>query len=270
MTEVELGAQQRGGREMLILLGTKAWSLLTGLFTQSLLARILAPEGRGIFAVCVMFGTLFGTFFALGTDRGAQYQMMSRRQTLSASTTVGLCAIAVATGLAVVVGLPLSTSELPFFRNADPELLRLAMWLIPMTLIVTLLNLQLSGLRRFGELGIASIIRASAYLVALLIFVWGLELGIAGAIFSLVVATGVEITLFLRTLIARDGLRLAIPARHEFRDVMAYGVAYYPARIGTQIDLQASALFLAAIGTREEIGFFAAASARPSFAITRS
>ena len=72
MTETQFGGQKRGSHEMLILLATRGWSLLTGIVTQSLLARVLAPEGRGLFAVCAMFGTLFGTFFALGSERGAQ------------------------------------------------------------------------------------------------------------------------------------------------------------------------------------------------------
>jgi len=261
VTEAQFGGQKRGGHEMLTLLATRGWSLLTGIVTQSLLARVLAPEGRGLFAVCAMFGTLFGTFFALGSDRGAQYQMMARRQSVSAATTIGIGMLLIASGLAIALGFPLSGSSLPFFRNADPELMRLSMILIPITLGTTFLNLQLAGLRRFERIGVVIVIRVSVYLLALLAFVWYFDLGVRGAIFSMIVSSGLEALLYLRTLRKHDGLRLVIPKQSEIREVLAYGLSYYPARIGTHIDLQASALFLAVIGTRDEVGFFAAASA---------
>ena len=261
MTEGQIGGGQRGGHEMLILLGTRAWTLLTGIATQSLLARILAPEGRGLFAICAMFGTLFGTFFALGTDRGAQYQMMARRQSVSTSTVIGIAILLLASGVAIVLGFPLSESSLPFFRNADPALLRLSMFLIPVVLGTTFLNLQLAGLRRFDRLGVVSVIRASIYLLALLALVWFFDLGVRGAILAMLLSSAVEATLYLRTLYQRDGLRFVVPKHSEIRDVLAYGISYYPARIGTSIDLQASALFLAAVGTRDEVGFLAVASA---------
>ncbi len=261
MTEAPGRVHRRGGHEVAILLATRGWMLLAGLLTQALLARILAPEGRGVFAACTVFGTVFGVLFALGSDRGAQYQMMSGKQSLSRSTSVGLVINLVASLVAIIIAIPLSRSGLSFFDNTEPRALAIALVLIPVTLGGTLVDLQLAGVRSFGRLGVATILQSAVYLTGLVYLVWFRELGVEGAIVAVVIASALRAAYGAYCLFRNDGLRLTPPTRQDFRDVLTYGIAYYPARIGTQIDLQSGSLFLAAIGTRAEIGFFAAAAA---------
>ena len=50
---------------------TRLSLILGGLGIQSLLAYTLLPEGRGAYAVCVMFGALFGAYLRRAPTAGS-------------------------------------------------------------------------------------------------------------------------------------------------------------------------------------------------------
>ncbi len=81
-----------GGKETLIVFATQLWTLAVGLGTQSVLAWMLGPAGRGEYAVCMLFGGIFGVIFTFGTDRAAQYFVMSKEQSLSHAGSVAIIA----------------------------------------------------------------------------------------------------------------------------------------------------------------------------------
>ena len=52
---------------------TRIGLVVLGLLIEGMLAYTLLPAGRGSYAVCVLFGTLFGLLFTPGAEQGAQY-----------------------------------------------------------------------------------------------------------------------------------------------------------------------------------------------------
>ena len=250
-----------GGEEVALVLATKAFLVIAGLANQSLLARLLAPEGRGAFAVCVMFGTILGVLFTPGSDRGAQYFVISGRYSISLGVSVGLFLSLVGSVLAIVASAPLIQSDFGFFQKAEPSSFYFALSLVPVTVVSTSLQLQLAGLRRFGRLAVFSVVHATVNLTAILILTWLAEWGVSGAILALSASNGVMVLLLLWDLHQNCGLRFETPAPSQFREVLTYGRKYYVARVGGMVDFKVGALFLAVFATQAEIGLFSAASA---------
>ncbi len=250
-----------GGEEVSLQLATRIWMLLAGLVTQSILARFLAPDGRGEFAVCLMFGTMLGVVLAPGTDRGAQYFVMSRRFSVSLGVSVGIVLSLLGSLLAVALGLGLIGSSFPFFSKADPAAFRLALALIPATVLSTSLQLQLAGLRRFASLGIFTVLQNAANVGGMIVCVWVLGWGVNGALLAQTLSTLLLIALFGWDLRRNCGFHLEWPRWRHFAPVLRYGLKYHVARIGSMLDFQVGALFLAMLASRAEIGYFAAASA---------
>ena len=254
-------ADTTGRQEVTVVLATKVWLILSGLATQALLARLLAPEGRGSFAVCVMFGTMFGVLFAPGTDRATQYFVMAGKHSVSRGVWIAVILTAVGCALATAIAIPLIESPLAFFGQAPSSAYYLALPLMPLTVLSISLDLQLAGLRRFSRLALFSVLTSAANLLAIVGFVWGLGWGVGGAVLALAASYSTSVVLSLADLRTHAGLRFERPTAADFRDVLDYGRKYYVARVGSMIDLQVGALFLAMIAAPAEIGLFSAACA---------
>ena len=242
------------------MLATQAWLVLAGLATQSLLARVLAPEGRGAFAVCVMFGTILGVIFTPGADRGAQYVVIAGKQSLSRGVFVGLTLALVGTSLSIGVGILLIASPIEFFQKAEPTSFHLALALMPLSVILTVLQLQLAGLRRFAKLALLSALQSGWYVGAIVALVWAFDRGVDGALIALMSSYALSSWLMLYDLRRAGGLVFEPPTIMDFREVLDYGRKYHVARVGSVIDLQVGGLFLALLATPLEIGLFSAAT----------
>ena len=249
-----------GGEDVAVVLITRAGLIIAGLAIQSLLAYTLLPEGRGAYAVCVIFGGLFGALFSPGADRGAQYFVMKKQISLSQGVSVALSICLLGSALASAIAIPLIRSDISFFQKADPRSFHVALVLIPLTSFSTSMQLQLAGLRRFARLAFFSLLQTAVNVLTVVILVWGLGFGVDGALIAGAVSHLVMIFASAWDLRRDHGLRLVIPGRSSFIRVLRYGLEYYVARMGQLVDVKVGSLFLGMIAARIDIGLFAVAS----------
>jgi O-antigen/teichoic acid export membrane protein len=250
-----------GTRETLILFATQMWNVAAGLGTQSVLAWTLAPVGRGEYAVCMLFGATFGVFFTLGIDRAAQYFMMTRQQSLSQAGSVAILAALGGSAVAIALGSVLIESPIAFFHKADAGAFAIGLVLIPLTVLVSALQLLLAGLRRFAWLAFATLAQCSCALALIVVLVGVLGLGVHGALAAQASSSLLVVALMFRELRVSCRFVPVVPRWAQIRPILAYGCRYYLARIGTLIDSGLGMFIVAMFATREEIGLFAAASA---------
>lgn len=250
-----------GQREMATLLASRGMVLVLGILTQSLLAYTLMPAGRGAYAVCVLFGDLAGVLVTLGSGRGAQYFVMTRRLGVSQGLSVAFAFCLIGSALAVIAAVPLIHSDLSFFGNAEASAFRTAILLIPTSALAFAAVLQLEGLRRFGRLAAFSLLRAAVVAAGILIWVRALGLGVHGAVLSLALGHLTMLAVCLADLRRHCGLVLELPSRAAMREVLRYGLREYPARIGQAIESRIGTLLLGMLAGRADIGLFAAANA---------
>ena len=230
----------------------------SGLGVQSILAWFLEPVGRGEYAVCVLYGFIFGVLFAVGSDRAAQYFVMSKRIQLSEGIVAGVSLALGGAVIAATVGIFGINSELAFFAKAPREAFLLATALIPLTSVATVLQLQLAGRREFRKLAICAAIQASVtFLTLVVMMIW--RAGVFTALWSQIAGQASAIlcySLWLGRLVPAwrwAGLRV-------YQLVLGYGARYYLARLGNLVDMHVGAILLALIATTSEIGLFTAAS----------
>ncbi len=250
-----------GTQDVVVVLATQAGLVAASIAIQSLLAYVLLPQGRGAYALCIMFGGLFGILFTPGADRGSQYFVMTKQMSVSQGVSLSLIICLTGTGLALVLATPLIHSDLAFFQKAAPNSFYLALVLVPLTTFSTAVQLQLAGLRRFARLALFSLFQAVANVFAMTVLVWGLGLGIDGAIVSLATGHLVIIAACLQDLRRHCGLALELPFRSGLTRVLGYGLRYYSARVGHAVDPKVGVLFLGLVASRSETGLFALASA---------
>ena len=163
--------------------------------------------------------------------------------------------------LALVIAQPLISSSLEFFSKADTSSFQFSLLIMPLSIIDTVLKLQLAGLRRFSRLGFFAIFESATYVAAIGMFVWYLKGDVEGAILSVAIGYCLSISLSFTDLVRNCGLRFE---RVRFRQILTaidYGRKYYIARIGNMSDFHIGGLTLAFLASKLEIGLFVATSA---------
>ena len=231
------------------------------LLVQGLLAYMLLPEGRGAYAVCIVFGTLLGLILTPGAAHGTQYFVAARQISVSQGVSSALIISLVGGGLAAALAVPLIYSDITYFQQANTHTFLLALVLIPLTAISLALDHQLVALRRFRRLAVFSMLRAVANVLTILVLVWNRGLGVDGAIMAFSAGHCIMIAACLLYLRWHCGLAFEIPGRANLTCVLGYGLKYHVARIGNAIEPHIGVVVLGLIATQAEIGLFAAASA---------
>jgi len=160
-------------------------SFLLGIGTSVILARVLGPEGRGIYALAILLPSLIITFGNLGIGPATVYYVARgefRRQEILGNNvllSVGIGGIGVLAGLIVVL----------FFREkvfpgVAPGYLLLALVLVPMEVLSSYLRYVLLGAQRIKEFNYVQIAQSVLFLGFITLALLGLKAGVTGAILA--------------------------------------------------------------------------------------
>ena len=257
----QYGSDTSGGQEVAVIFTAQVFVYTTGILSQSLLAYLLEPEGRGAYAICITFAQLLGMVFSFSADKGAQYFAMTRQISVSKSLLLSVSVCLVGSGLVMAAVFPLIYSGLPFFQKADASSFQLSLMLIPLLSISFAVQLQLAGLRRFVPLAIFLLAQPIVAVLGIVVLVWKFGLGVDGAILALVASHIVLIAGCALDLKKNIGLTFEMPSFSAFFLVFGYGLRHHVTRVGTEIEPYLGILILGALASRTGIGLFAAASA---------
>ncbi len=249
-----------GGQDVSVMFATLVGTAALTLLVQGILAYMLLPEGRGAYAVCIAFGTLFGLLFTPGALQGAQYFVAARQMSVSQAVSSALMIGLVGGGLAAALAIPLIHSEIAFFQQAETPSFLLSLLLIPLTVLSLALDHQLVALRRFRCLSFLALLRLAANVLMILVFVWHLGLGVNGAVIAFAAARGLMFAVCLLYLRRHCGLTLEWPSRRHFTCIVGYGLKYHPASVGSAVEFQSSVVVLGLLASTAEIGLFSAVS----------
>ena len=254
------GPRTTGGQDATIVFATQAGRVVFGVAIQSLLAYTLLPQGRGSFAVCVVFAHVLAVLFTPGAREGAQYFVMTGQASVSEGTASALAVCLAGGALAVALALPFVHSETAFFQQAEPSAFYLALALVPVMAFSGALERQLAALRRFGHLAAFTLLHVIVNVLALLVLVPVWELGVDGAILAAAAAHGCSVALPLWYLRRRHGLVPTNPFRAVSSRIVGYGLRFHAAGIGSALEMNAGILILGLFASPAEIGLFATAS----------
>jgi O-antigen/teichoic acid export membrane protein len=249
-----------GGLDTFLVFATNAFTLGATIALQSLLARWLGTEGRGDYAILLLFGTSFGVFFTAGVDRASQYFSMSNRMPIWRALTTATLILVLGSTLSSLAAVPLIAGDVPFFNQLPDSTFYLALPLIPVSGMLTLFQLHAAGRCQFWTLAFAAVIQVGSNLALLILFLPILGWGASGAILAYA-ASAVVTTTYLGRSLARLERPLWQLKLSDAVEIMSYGLKYYVARVGNLIDLGMGTLLLSLVAPRADVGIYSAASA---------
>ena len=224
---------------------------------QLLLARLLDPEGRGSYAVCVQYASLLTVIFMLGVDSGSLYYVAAGKLTASEGAMTLLIYTLLASAVAVPAGFLLMHTGWEYFQKAEPLSFYLMVATIPLAFYSSSLIYFLTSLREFSWSAILSIGQSVLSVVALVVFVWLLGWGVNGALAVLITLEIAGLAATWAILRRRHGLRWLWPTRESLRKVLGFGIRYYFGKVSNLVNFQLGTLVLAFFATEAEIGLFA-------------
>ena len=160
-------------------------SLLVGVGTSVILARVLGPEGKGIYALAMLLPSLIVTFGNLGIGPATVYYVARdefRRQVILGNNvllSLGIGITGILAGLVVIL----------FFREAvvpgvPPGYLLLALVLVPVEIFFSYVRYVLLGAQRIKEFNYVQIVQAALFLGLIALALLGLRAGVTGAILA--------------------------------------------------------------------------------------
>ncbi len=158
-------------------------SLLVGVGTSVILARVLGPEGKGIYALAMLLPSLIVTFGNLGIGPATVYYVarddFRRREILGNNVllSLGIGIIGILAGLVVIL----------FFREivvpgVPLSYLLLALILVPVEIFFSYVRYVLLGAQRIKEFNYVQIAQSAIFLGFIAIALLGLRAGVTGAI----------------------------------------------------------------------------------------
>ena len=240
---------------------TQVGKVIFGLATQSLMAYALLPEGRGSFAVCVVFASVLSVLFTPGARQGVQYFVAAKQATVSEGASAALTICLVGGLLAVTVAVPFVDSEMTFFQQADRRTFYLALALVPIMAFSSAMEHQLAALRRFGRLAVFALLHVAVNALVLLVLVWVGKLDVDAAVAAVAAAHGCTVALCAWYQRHHYGLVLMNPFRAVSARIVNYGLRFHPAAIVSALDMSAGILILGLFASQAEIGLFATMAA---------
>lgn len=249
-----------GTKDTIIIFTARIITLFFGIGTQSCLAWFLAPDGRGSYAVCLIFASLIGVLCGFGIDVAVQYHVASKKMSVSEGVSVALSYAAVGSLLAVSLGIIMMQMHLSFFTKASQESFYLALLFIPISMLTSFFPLLLIGLRQFKWMAIFSILQSGIQLIGVILLVWMFGLGVNGALTAVLLTGLIIIALNFIFLRKKYGVILAWPSINHLHIILLYGIRYYFARFSNILNFRIGTIILAFFVSRSEIGFFAVAT----------
>lgn len=164
-------------------------SLVLGLGTSVILARLLGPGGRGVYAIATLLPSLVVTLIHLGIGPATVYYTARgrypRREILGSNVFLALIigVIGAVTGLIMI----LFSGESLFLNIAD-EYLLITLGVIPASLCFSYLRYILLGAQRVREYNMLDILQSSCFLLLVALAVWAWDLGVVGALLAAITA----------------------------------------------------------------------------------
>jgi O-antigen/teichoic acid export membrane protein len=238
---------------------TRIVVLLTTLGSQSCLAWILGPEGRGAYAVCLVFIVILTLVFFLGCDSACIYFVAAKHFTPSEGFVYAVIYCAIGSFLAVVTGIFILELPLEIIAKATPAQFHVAILAIPFGIFSTVFLRLFIAMKEIACFSIITIISNVSNLLFTLALVWYFQTGVEGALFANVVSEAVTIILCFYYLRARFGIGWAYPRLDGMKKILVYGSKYYIGKVSNQANAQMGTMLMAFFSNSAEIGLFSVA-----------
>lgn len=215
-------------KNALITIVTQGINFVFGLVTSVIVARILGPEGKGVYSLAILLPTFLVYFTNLGIGHATVYYLGKGKYAPGVVFGNNILYTIVISVLAIFIGLIITfLFGNKLFPGVATEYLLLALLLVPGQLFLSLILFISLGFQRINKYNFILFIRVFLSFVLVVILLWSLHLGIKAAILTDILSVFITgIILFIITF--KDVKEFSLKFNKEYlRDVLSYGIQFY-------------------------------------------
>lgn len=248
-----------GRRDFALTAGANAAIAVASAVAGILAARLLGPEGRGVFAVAIVWAAIFGTVTALGLTSALAYVSAREPQAIGrifhTALVLWVCQSVVVVGGGSLVVVTVLTPLQPEAAAAA----RIYLWSIPCTQLVIYLAAMAQGLGRFTLFNVAYVgpaVSSPTVLALALIIGWRTPVRVVWALLlAQVVVAAVVLVLFVWRIRPRGTF-----SRPLARQVLHYGLRSYWGGLAWLVNVRLDQFIMSALVSLADLGTYAVAS----------
>lgn len=235
-------------------------NLVIGVATSVIIARLLGPEGKGIYSLAILFPTLITTFTNIGVAPATVYyigqEKYSCREILGNNVVLSL----VVGAISILIGLAMVFFFRDFaFSGVARFYLLLALALIPVSLSVSYLQCVFLGMQRILEFNLISTLKMVLMLALVAVSFWGFKASITGVLIARVATfLLISILLFFWTQKATGGFSFK-PNLAYLKDISTYGLKAHLGNILAFLNYRFNMLLVNAYLDPLAVGFYSIA-----------
>ena len=190
-------------------------------------------------------------------DVAIQYYVASKKMKVAEGVSIAQSYIVIVSLIAITLGVTMMHMHLSFFTKASKESFYIALVCVPIIMLTSFFSFLLIGLRQFKWMAIFAVCQSAIQLIGIILLVWLFDLGVNGALCTVLFAGLIVVAMNLILLRKKYKLTLVWPTINHTRLIFMYGIRYYFARLSNIINFQIGTIVLAFFVSSSEIGFFA-------------
>ncbi len=246
--------------DTLITLSTRIVNFLFGMVISIIIARILGPEGKGIYSLAILVPTLAITFSNLGIGPATIFYIGKEKYDLKKILGNNLIFSLIIGALALLIGfiIILLTKGL-FFKDVPISLLMTALILIPFSLSFTLLNQIILGMQQILKYNILEFSKQFFFLILVVIVLLGFRLELLGALLSHIFA--ILLAAFFSGIVVYKlvgGINYKLDKKYS-KDLFFYGIKAHISNILSFLNYRADIFLISAFLNPAAVGYYALA-----------
>lgn len=237
---------------------TRIFLIGLSLVSSIFVARLLGPEGRGLFAAATAISAMGVQFGNLGLHASNTYQVAKERQSLPALISNSLVVSVALGGLIIVIGWNLVLIW-PGWTPIHGTLLFLSLVSIPVALAYMLLLNLLMGIQEVRAYNVIELV-TKAVGVGLIVVIAIIDVVTTETVFSTIIITSMASLIWAAYRLRKHLLSLAAPSWSLFRSSLEYGLRAYLASIFNHLVYRIDLLMTISLLGAMQGGYYATAA----------
>jgi len=215
-------------KDSLITFITRVLSLIFGLGTSVIIARVLGPEGKGIYALAILLPATLIMFCNFGIAQASVFYIGKKKYSVEEIFGNNIIFSFLLTIFTLLIGLIITFFFAnSLFPNVAKGYFLLALFLLPLNFFLSFVNYILLGLQKIKEFNFIRILQNFMFLILIILFLLGLNLGLKAVIVANILSCffGTIFLFFLaRKIIGSPSLHFN---KSYFKDAFYYGTKIY-------------------------------------------
>lgn len=153
------------------LLASQIFIMLIGLLSQIIMARLLMPEGRGVYALCIVYSSFVILFTNFGNEFGIRFLLLKKKLNLSDSFMFLIITTVTSIGISfLILSILYTYFNIRIFNKVTADQLLLALIFTVSNIISKQTNVLLTISKEFKKAAFISFFEEAIKLILLFVF----------------------------------------------------------------------------------------------------